>query len=150
MRMVRNWPLGAVVLTVALLVGCDRRDEVAALIQAKYPELAACGGFRFISCVEESETRWHSRTYRFRGYVRWDAPFYSIVDVHPPREGLPEIVTVRAYDPFPPICPGFPGHRGVTFTATLYRGDADAADDAIVNLSTDVAFFDEKAVKAIT
>lgn len=148
MGFVRNWPLGAVVLMVAFLTGCDHRDEVAALIQAKYPELAEGGGFRFISCVEERETRWHSRIYRFRGYVRWDAPFYSIVDVHPPREGLPEIVTVRAYDPFPPICPGFPGHRGVTFTATLHKGDADVADDAVVNLPTDVTFFGEKALKA--
>ena len=148
MGFVRHRPLGAVVLMVAFLTGCDHRDEVAALIQAKYPELAEGGGFRFISCVEERETRWHSRIYRFRGYVRWDAPFYAVKDVNPPHAGLPEIVTVRAYDPFPPICPGFPGHRGVTFTATLHRGDADAADDAIVNLSTDVTFFGEKALKA--
>ncbi len=148
MGFVRSWSLGAVVLMVAVLTGCDHRDEVAALIQAKYPELAEGGGFRFISCIEERETHWHSRIYRFRGYVRWDAPFYAVEGVNPPRAGLPEIVTVRAYDPFPPICPGFPGHRGVTFTATLHRGDAEVADDAAVNLPTDVTFFGEKALKA--
>lgn len=148
MGFVRNWPLGAIVLMVVCLTGCDHRDEVAALIQTKYPELAEGGGFRFISCIEERETHWHSRTYRFRGYVRWDAPFYVVKDVNPPRSGLPEIVTVRAYDPFPPICPGFPSRRGVTFTATLHRGDAEATDGATVNLLTDVTFFGEKALKA--
>lgn len=96
--------------------GCGRKGEIKDLISENYTNLEAGGAICFISYKESSETKWNVRTYSISGIVKWEEPWYQIVQTFPASYGMPEIMVLSD-------CVSM--NEGIEFTSTIHRGNTD-------------------------